>query len=494
MINSVQISKFIGLIISETVIVLSGCATRYVDRDIGKDSVTDLIGDVVVYKSAEEFKTKPPVCLGVLPLTAVNKEFEPTKDLREALHANLAPTGILLVPLQQIDQNIKQNSNEINNLKKVSISTGCDTLMSGEITERQTRFFGVYSEIKIAANVHITRVSTGAVIWRGKHKAVTRVGSLPIDPISLIGGTISASMNLQDEQYTRTTNDLARRLITAIPNLKYVDKDSDLMTRLEADSKAAVKLKSNQQKSIQNAATFKDCPECPVMVVIPAGSFFMGSPSDHEALFSNEKSMAIGEDNNKPQHRVSIQSFAMGKYEVTQEQWHAVMGNNPSSHKGRKLPVENVSWDDALLFVQKLSQITGSKYRLPAEAEWEYAARAGSTTIYPWGNNDSEQHKYAWFNAIADASNPVGLKNPNQFGLYDMMGNVWEWTQDCWNKNYNGSPTDGSAWTSGDCGVRVVKGGSWSSNTNDLRTAYRLRNSAKGRYDHFGFRVAKALP
>ena len=167
------------------------------------------------------------------------------------------------------------------------------------------------------------------------------------------------------------------------------------------------------------------------------------------------------------------------------------MGYNPSSNKGRTLPVENVSWDDAQVFVQELSQKTGKTYRLPSEAEWEYAARGESTTTYPWGNSDAELHVYAWFNAIANATNPVGLKKPNQFGLYDMIGNVWEWTQDCLNKNYKGAPTDGSAWTGGDCYQRVLRGGSWYGNPQYLRTAKRSGITSAIRVNGSGFRVAR---
>ena len=251
------------------------------------------------------------------------------------------------------------------------------------------------------------------------------------------------------------------------------------------------KVQSNHQL-LKPLSVFKDCDDCPEMVVIPAGSFLMGSPPDSEQdPFSNAKPVKIGENDERPQHRVNIQTFAIGKYEVTQEQWYAVMGNNPSTSKGRTLPVENVSWDDAQLFVQKLSKKTGKKYRLPNEAEWEYAARGGSTTTYPWGNSDALLHVYAWFNAIAKATNPVGLKKPNQFGLYDMIGNVWEWTQDCWNRNYEGAPTDGSAWTGGDCSRRVLRGGSWYGVPQDLRSADRIGFTAASRYDDDGFRVAK---
>jgi hypothetical protein len=193
--------------VTVVVFLISGCATRYVDRDVEKVEASDSIGDVVVYKSSDEFKDKPPVCLGVLPLKASQKEFEPTQDLRKAIHAYLAPSGVLLVPLQKIDANFNEPQSEIANLKNVSSAVGCDTLITGEIFDRQTRFWGVYSEVKIAANIRITRVSTGTVIWRGKHTAVVRDGGIPLNPLSIIGGTISASMNLRDEQITRTTHD-----------------------------------------------------------------------------------------------------------------------------------------------------------------------------------------------------------------------------------------------------------------------------------------------
>ena len=253
--------------------------------------------------------------------------------------------------------------------------------------------------------------------------------------------------------------------------------------------------KPPQQLAPKPGVVFKDCDECPEMVVIPSGSFLMGSPPDPEPdPFSNVKPVKIGVLVEKPQHRVKIQmAYSIGKYEVTQEQWFSVMGNNPSSNKGRKLPVESVSWDDAQLFVQKLSQKTGKKYRLPSEAEWEYAARGGSTTTYPWGNSDSESHVYAWFSAIANAVNPVGLKKPNQFGLYDMIGNVREWVQDCWNENYDGAPADGSPWTNEDCPLKVLRGGSWANNPHDLRSANRSAGISVIRYDFIGFRIARIL-
>jgi formylglycine-generating enzyme required for sulfatase activity len=249
----------------------------------------------------------------------------------------------------------------------------------------------------------------------------------------------------------------------------------------------------SQSQDAQFGSVFKDCEDCPEMVVIPTGSFLMGSPSDAEPdPFGDVKPVKISEYNEKPQHLVNIQSFAIGKYEVTQEQWYSVMGNIPSSNKGRTLPVENISWNDAQLFVQKLSQKTGKKYRLPSEAEWEYAARGGSATAYPWGNSDAQLHVYAWFNAVANATNPVGLKKPNQFGLYDMLGNVWEWTQDCWNLSYSGAPIDGSAWVGGDCSRRVYRGGSYNYFPRFSRPAFRLGSTSVMR-SYIGLRVARTF-
>jgi len=227
-------------------------------------------------------------------------------------------------------------------------------------------------------------------------------------------------------------------------------------------------------------ATFKDCDDCPDMVVIPAGRHLMGSKDA-----SSEQ----------PQHPVTIQSFAMGTFEVTQEQWYAVMGMLPSGFKGRTLPVEKVSWDDAQSFAKKLSEKTGKNYRLPSESEWEYAARAGSQTNYYFGDNENDLGRYAWFSGNSgNTTHPVGEKAPNAFGLHDMLGNVWEWTADCWNDSYNGAPSDGRAWTSGFCGQRVVRGGAWSYKPQYSRSAWRggVESSYRGSYG--GFRLARLLP
>lgn len=209
------------------------------------------------------------------------------------------------------------------------------------------------------------------------------------------------------------------------------------------------------------------------MIAVPGGSFQMGSNN--------------GSDNEKPAHQVTVSSFAMGKYEVTQSQWQAVMGNNPSSFKGDDLPVENVSWEEAQAFCRKLSQHTGQTYRLPTEAEWEYACRAGSTGDYA-GNFDA----MAWYNKNSGSkTHVVGQKQPNAWGLYDMHGNVWEWCQDWYGSNYySQSPsTDPQGPSSGS--LRVIRGGGWGIFAANCRSASRLRSAPDERAGHLGFRLLR---
>ena len=232
-------------------------------------------------------------------------------------------------------------------------------------------------------------------------------------------------------------------------------------------------------------STIKDCADCPEMVVIPAGSFEMGS---------NETS---GE---QPVHRVNLPGFLLGKTEVTQGQWKAVMGSNPSyfSQCGDDCPVENVRWDDAQDFAGRLSQKTGKTYRLPSEAEWEYAARAGTSTKWSFGDNESQLGDYAWYLGNSKRwfgkaqTQRVAQKRPNAFGLFDMHGNVWEWTQDCWHDNYTGAPSDGSAWTTGCSGsYRVLRSGAWGGFPALLRSSNRGGDSPGYRGGGNGLRLAR---
>ena len=238
----------------------------------------------------------------------------------------------------------------------------------------------------------------------------------------------------------------------------------------------------------------KDCPVCPELVAIPAGRFTMGSP-ENEA----ERDPSEG-----PQRRVLVAAFLLGRTEVTQGQWRAVMGSNPSrfSDCGDDCPVEQVSWDDAQAYLAKLRQLTGKAYRLPSEAEWEYAARAGSSTPFPTGatlpsqaaNFDASRS----YNGSAPGESrghviPVASLSPNTFGLFDMHGNVWEWVEDVWHPSYRGAPRTARAWTAPSPeNRRVSRGGSFDYDAAYLRSAYRGGAAADHRNFDAGFRVARS--
>ena len=276
---------------------------------------------------------------------------------------------------------------------------------------------------------------------------------------------------------------------------------------------------------------FRDCPECPEMIVIPAGSFLMGSPHDEAGRYKDES----------PRHRVTIERpFAIGKYEVTRREFGAFiretgrdMGSdcwywdgeeskpkigdarswrNPGFEQTDLDPVVCVNWEDAKMYVEWLSAKTGKRYRLPSESEWEYAARGNSRTSRYWGNDASVQCSHAngadgtlkirynnlrW--VVASCRDgfvhtaPVGSLTANGFGLHDVLGNVWEWVADCWKERYVSAPSDGSAWTDGICSGRVLRGGSWSNKPSFLRTAGRFWLPSRFRISINGFRVARTL-
>ncbi len=265
---------------------------------------------------------------------------------------------------------------------------------------------------------------------------------------------------------------------------------------------------------LEACAGFRDCPECPEMVVVPAGSFLMGSPGHEKDRKEDEG----------PQHRVTIPSaFAVGKYEVTFDEWGACVaadgcgGYQPKALVWAALthPMIYVSWLDAKAYVGWLSRRTGHRYRLLSEAEWESASRAGTTTPFSTGPTITTDQANFDGNYTNDGSPkgefrkktlPVGSFSANGFGLHDVHGNVWEWVEDCWHRDYVGAPTDGRAWTSG-CGAwvrRVVRGGSWYDFPWYIRSAFRVSNSVYNlnkslnpvgiRFmDRVGFRVAKTL-
>jgi formylglycine-generating enzyme required for sulfatase activity len=250
-----------------------------------------------------------------------------------------------------------------------------------------------------------------------------------------------------------------------------------------------------QERALKASDRFQECSKCPVMMVVPAGSFTMGS------LLSE----VISPYHEGPQHTVTFaRQFAIGQFEVTFDEWDACVADagcndyEPSDRGwgGGRRPVIDVSWDDASAYVAWLARITGKPYRLLSESEYEYAARAGTTTAYPWGNDIGLNN--ANCNGCGSKwdtrrTAPVGSFAANGFGVYDMIGNVWEWTEDCIHDGYNGAPIDGSAWTETDCTVRVVRGGSWLSLPQSLRSAYRFGFPADRRSAVFGFRAGRTL-
>jgi formylglycine-generating enzyme required for sulfatase activity len=260
---------------------------------------------------------------------------------------------------------------------------------------------------------------------------------------------------------------------------------------------AETALKPDPAKSFRECAPRQqDNDYCPDMIVVPAGSFMMGSPSTEDGRYANES----------PQHIVAIaEPFAVSKYEVTFAEWDTCVAygackQTPAdSGWGRgQRPVIYVNWDDARQYAAWLSKITGKPYRLLSEAEYEYAARAGTLTAYPWGD-DIKLNGTAMTNCDGCGSQwdkqqtaPVGSFAANRFGLYDMVGNVWEWVEDCYHDDYNGAPADGSPWI-GNCGDRVVRAGAWDIAPRNVRSALRAGINTDNRANYLGFRVARAL-
>ena len=260
-------------------------------------------------------------------------------------------------------------------------------------------------------------------------------------------------------------------------------------------------LSPDAERALTSGQTFRECAkDCPEMVVVPAGEFMMGSPPTEKHRMPD-----VG-----PQHRVTIaRPFAVSKYDVTFNDWDACVSVGGCSREDRAgdvdwgrdtRPVIYVSWDDAQQYVAWLSQMTGKPYRLLSDAEFEYAARAGTQTVYPWGDDIGKNKANCdgcgsqWTGSAGTwQTAPVGSFAANRFGLYDMVGNVWKWVQDCYHPNYNGAPTDGSTWTGGDCTARVVRGGSWSDGPENVRPAFRDRVSSNDRNYTLGFRVGRTL-
>ena len=285
------------------------------------------------------------------------------------------------------------------------------------------------------------------------------------------------------------------------------------------------------------AQSLRDCPSCPELIRVPAGSYMMGPAAGEE-----DREGVLEKNRDGPTHRVDIgYDFAIGKYEVTRGEfapfvaatgrpdgascwsydangdWADVPGRswrNPGFAQTDRDPVVCVNWADATAYASWLGIVTGKTYRLPSEAEWEHAARAGSQTARPWGDSRDGACRYGNVADLTAAAErgwekksqrillcpdgyvytaPVGRFEPNALGLHDMLGNVWEWVEDCYNARYDGAPTDGSAWLKGDCVGRVMRGGSWFSDPSRARSAFRYAVIAGSQESSLGFRVARTF-
>ena len=245
------------------------------------------------------------------------------------------------------------------------------------------------------------------------------------------------------------------------------------------------------QEGSSRFAGIKDCDDCPELAIIPPGTFTMGTDSRHKY--------------EGPAHKRTIdKAFAIGIYEVSFDQWKVCFDEGacgtdfPDDHKwgmGNR-PIMNITWHDTKMYLDWISKKTGKTYRLPTEAEWEYAARAGTQTEYWWGDEIGKARANCRDCGlkISHQSEPVDSFEPNPWGLYNVHGNVWEWTEDCWNKTYDGTPTDASAWLEGDCRQRVMRSGSWYYFSKNLRSAWRAKNHSKVKSYGIGFRVVRELP
>ena len=265
-------------------------------------------------------------------------------------------------------------------------------------------------------------------------------------------------------------------------------------------------LTAQVEQALKPGDTFKECANCPQMIVVPAGSFMMGSPENETGRYSNEG----------PQRLVTIATpFAVAKFEITAEEWSACVAHSGCeglvdpgvgyavllryylnvTHSDSPTPQTKVSWDKATRYVAWIAKLTGKPYRLLTEAEWEYAARAGKQTRYSWGDEIGTGN--ASCNGCGQdqlATYLVGRFAPNEFGLYDMHGGVSEWAEDCYHDKYDGAPMDGSAWAAGgSCADRVLRGGSRGDVPERLRSASRSGNPSGFEHDNLGFRVARTL-
>ena len=315
--------------------------------------------------------------------------------------------------------------------------------------------------------------------------------------------SVQAYIEFQRNSGLPEVDELTPKTLIALRNAVV---EQERLAKEKAEQERLAKQKAEREREkfrrlYADGKEFRDCDSCPVMVVIPAGTFRIGSPESEKGRYRIEG----------PLHEVKFAAaFAAGKFEVTFNQWETCVSEGGCSREpydmgwGRgKRPVISVSWHDTSEYVDWLSQKTGKQYRLLSESEWEYATRAGTTGPFHFGSTIStEQANYngnytyggGQKGVYRDRTVPVGSFSANEFGLHDLHGNVWEWVEDCWHDSYSGAPSDGSAWISGgNCEYHVLRGGSWDDGPRNVRSANRVGGEAGFRSIRNGFRVARTL-
>lgn len=421
--------------------------------------------------------------------------------------------------------------------------------LSGKVKRSVARGFGRIEpegDVLVAyASRHGTTADDGAEKHSPYTTALLAHMSEPGIDIRLMLGKVRDSVKAatSGEQVPHIYGTLGGRNVYLVPPKPGTDRArvtalelrlKELEAKLKAknETKVAVgvfpkKPKVTPKQTLEPGAEFQDCSDCPKMVVIPAGSFLMGSPDSEASRDSDEG----------PQRKVTIpRAFAVGKFEVTVDQfaafvretgrdmgsrcsvwskskriWQIRSGRNyrsPGYSQTGSHPAACVDWQDAKSYVSWLARKTGKPYRLLTEAEWEYATRAGTTTRFHFGAREKDLCAYAngadrstsfdWRNkscsdGVGDTTAAVGTFKANAFGLHDLLGNVWEWVEDCWNQNYPGTPTDSSYLTTGNCNLRVLRGGSWNNGPGNLRSADRYGGDIVSPVNDTGFRVARTL-
>lgn len=423
-------------------------------------------------------------------------------------------------------------------------------LMEARNGDPQAQLFPEVS-LDIIASGFMSQAETDKKTGHGREAAMAMSAAIEIFKLNLLAypDSADAHFNLADAYMTDGRTNLARQY--AEKALAMLESHAAALSSWSDSEQRRAEIRSNLEDLLKKVnatsvttaerapgSVFRDCPDCPEMVAIPAGKFIMGSSSAEKSWAARQVGSADGLADESPQHAVSLPPFALGRYDVTRGEYAAFVSETGYSagdgcgrdsfkwqkrpelswrHPGFKQtdrdPVVCVSWQDANAYiawlngkVKEQSSASGDgTYRLPSESEWEYAARAGTTTRFWWGDDDAATSDEAWYKYNSGGrTHPVGLKRANAFGLYDMVGNVWQWTEDCYDNAYTGVAADGRANetpsndahasdSQGRC-LRVDRGASWMFRTWALRSATRERNPADYRDAYMGFRVARSFP